>query len=215
MYVNKIFFKYYIVLLLLISVFFVYKKVFINKEIIQSVKYESILNSDIKYLYNSKSKYTIVEYSDLNCIHCKNLNKLIEENKDKLNNVSIYKRNLAFIGRGESSTKTLYGNCLRKQTSDDTWLTYEKLAFAKFEDRYNDKIFLDIAKSLVKDIGSFRICIENKNEIYKVLKDREIAIVNGIRYIPTLLVIKDGILIKKIDGYTAPAMYSFIKFYNK
>ncbi len=215
MYINSNFFKYYTGLLLLLSVIFIYKKVEIKQQIIQTVKRESILSSDIIYIYNPKSKFTIIEYSDLNCIHCKNLNSLIEENKSKLINVSIYKRNLAFVNNGESPIKTLYGNCLRSQTSDDVWLQYEKLAFARFEERYHDKVFLNIAKSLLKDNKAFYICIENKSEIDKLLKGRETAIVNGIKYIPTILVIKDDILIKKIDGYTAPGMYSFIEFYNK
>lgn len=227
MYINKSFFKYYTIALFLLSVFFFYTKVSTSpdmaKKISEIEKHEAILSSDIKYIYNLNSKYVIIEYSDLNCIHCKNLNELIEKNKDKLNNISIYKRNLAYISNGESAIKTLYGNCLRKQTDDNVWLAYEKLVFTKFEDRYHDKIFLDIAKSLIKDtkikdiknIKTFESCIEDKNEINKALKDREIAIVNGIRYIPTILVIKDNVLVKKIDGYTAPGMYSFIEFYNK
>ena len=219
MYINKSFFKIYITAISFIIVLGIYFKYveynnFRNMANVKTVTYKKIKDTDIKYLYNEKAKYTILEYNDLNCIHCKNLNKLIENKIDTLKNVSIYKRNVAYINSGESLVKTLYGNCVRNDGGDEAWVKYERQSFDNFERRAEDNIFLSIAKDLVKDKVKFSNCINSDEEKQKVKQGRESAVIDGVNYIPTTYIMLDDEVVKRIDTYTAPGVMSFIEHYN-
>ncbi len=211
---NKILYSFVVIFILICILFVNFNFSYNDEKNIKTPKTEPIKEKfdDIVFSTSTNPKYKVILYTDLDCIHCKELSQLLEEKENKFNNMDIYIRNMAFIAGGKSFVKTLYGQCVNRVGGNNAWLKFESLSYKSFDIK-DDEHFKNIAMRLVTNKSKeFIECIKNEEELNLVKNKRVDAVVYGIKYIPTVYISNNDTMVKKIDTYNAKSIIKYLKY---
>lgn len=173
-----------------------------------------VLPTDRYELYSTSSPYTVIEYLDLNCVYCKSFHEEKEKHKAQLGNINLVVRNYPLLDSGRSAYKVLIGECVASQSGTKAWFQYIDLSYKGFDKRYDNNYFFNLGSRLVSDKIAFSTCLNDKNLMDKVAKSRVDNLIDQVTYVPTLVVLKNGVLVKKYDGVTTRGGLEVLKYYT-
>ncbi len=204
---NKLKFTHFVYTALIILLFyatfnFVMHKVEISE--LNSVNDFTIYNDDHFLIKNPKSKYTIVEYLDLDCKHCRAQNEKLRKETELLSNFNYIVRMKPTIDkRGRSLDTFRLSECVYETTRSD------KYYFAFLDKYYTetksslismDKVML-LAENVIRE--EYPDAVANLHECYisprmiKKVDDRNIdAVLLGVTAVPTLMILDESKAIK-------------------
>ncbi len=173
----------------------------------------TLSNSDRYELSSKNAKYTIVEYFDFDCYHCRDLHAFKKNNKDKLDNINLVVRNFPLLNAGKSAYKAVLGECIAEQGLP-AWFSFIDVVYLNFDRKYEDVFYENIGRKLVLDIERYNKCIKSVDIQNKVQNDRAIAIINQIYEVPSLIVFKNQKFEKSYIGLSGKTAFEILKYYN-
>lgn len=209
--------KKYLLLLLpsLIVIIFFSISFFLKKDINPQDFINFTINKNDRYkLFATSSPYTVIEYLDLNCIYCKNLNTLENSHESELDNINLILRNHPLLESGRSAFKALIGECIAKQSGAEKWIHYIDLSFKDFDKKYEDSYFKALGASLVDNKNSFDGCLSDESLMKKVQDDRNTNIISQVTSVPFMVVLKGDKVVNVYEGVGGKLGLEILKYYN-
>lgn len=174
----------------------------------------SIAADDRYEIRATSSPYTIIEFMDLNCIYCKGLHEQREKFRDQIKNVNLIVRNYPLLDSGRSAYKVLIGECVAEQAGSEGWFNYIDLSYNAFDRRFEDSYFEQLGRDIVYDDSQFSNCLKNPSLMEKIRKQRIDNQINQVTYVPTFVLLKDGVFVKKYDGISARVALEMLRYYS-
>lgn len=185
-----------------------------NSDSVSSPLVFSVTEDDRYEIRATSSPYTIIEFMDLNCVYCKGLHEQREKFHDRIQNVNLIVRNYPLLDSGRSAYKVLIGECVAEQAGNEGWFNYIDLSYDAFERRFENAYFEKLGKDIVNDDFQFDNCLKNPLLMDKITKQRTDNQVNQVTYVPTFVLLKDGVFVKKYDGISAKLALEMLRYYS-
>ncbi|WP_045107378.1 DsbA family protein [Legionella hackeliae] len=129
-----------------------------------------LLNDDLTVLGNPKGNVTLVEFFDYQCIHCKKMAPVISELIKKDNNLRVVFKEFPIFGKSsDMASRAALAAAMQGK--------YKEMhdALIKQDQRLNEKIIMDTAKSIGLDTTKLKTDMESKKVTDALNANRELA----------------------------------------
>ena len=163
------------------------------------------------------SDITVINYFDLDCVHCKNAYVLEDKNiNDYIGKINIVYRHNPLEIHPLASEKVLIAECVYKISGEDNKVFFDfvKEVYDNFEKNKKSNYWvINIAQKYIdkNKKEELSICMSDEKLKDKISKQRSVNLLNHIIYTPTILVFKGSDFVKKYDRLSGGQVDSIMK----
>jgi len=211
---NKYFFigASIIIIVVLLSFYF---QILESKKSNKKISSFKIETNDIYQIKSSSSPFTVIIFFDLDCEYCQKLHDLIKINTHRLTNINVILRNYPLLENGKSGYKSLAQTCVYQQNSEAGALKYIDTSYEENHSESTKEDSFKIGELLVEDKTKYKECLNDISVMNEINAVRTSNLINGISYVPSIVVLDKEKVLKIYDGLSVRAQLEIINYYNK